>query len=75
MLTPDPAGLHGRIIAEARAYSALRVEADTSGRPGWVRVVRKCSGETVTSAHRDVIAAYFDPLDDPAGLMTKPASD
>lgn len=74
-LTPDPSSLHGRLLAEARTYSPLRIERDLSGRPGFVRVVRKCSGETVTVAHRDAVRQDYGLVDDPSGLMTRPASD
>lgn len=73
-LTPDPASLHGRLLAEARTYSPLRIERELSGRPGYVRVVRKCSGETVTVCHVSSVRQQFGHVEDPAGLMSKPDS-
>jgi hypothetical protein len=73
-IIPSPDSLHGRLVAEARTYAPLRAERDPSGRPGYVRVVRKCSGEVVTIGHRDTLAG-FGPIDDPTGILARPASD
>jgi hypothetical protein len=74
-LTPAPGTLHARLIAEARAYSPLRAERSPCGSPGYVKIIRKCSGETVAVGHRDVMRGQFGHVDDPSGLMTRPASD
>lgn len=74
-ILPAPGSLHARLVAEARTYSPLRVERDPSGRPGFVRVVRKCSGETVTVDHRDTVRQMFGHVADPSGILSRPASD
>lgn len=73
-ILPTPGSLHARLLAEARTYSPLRAERDGSGRPGYVRIVRKCSGETVAICHADSARADFGHVDDPSGLMSKPDS-
>lgn len=73
-MRPASGSLHARLVEEARTYSPLQVERSTCGRPNYVRIFRKCSGETVAVCHTSETAAYGRPSD-PSGILHRPASD